>query len=154
MCEGFDVWNLVLGRTYKGFFETLDADIDLEEYEDDGYFTMDDITAFIADEIGDDADEIGGRLPVASGNCGENYILLLREGIERYMSEDVNDPEKGVVAQSQLPIMWDFVDSDSDFSHKPGGANVLYMDGHVEWQPYPGKTLPTTKANALIGRNW
>ena len=26
-----------------------------------------------------------------------------------------------------------------NFNHVPGGANVLYMDGHVEFVKYPGR---------------
>ena len=31
----------------------------------------------------------------------------------------------------------------------PGGANVLYMDGHVEWIKYPGP-FPTNRAWATL----
>jgi prepilin-type processing-associated H-X9-DG protein len=27
----------------------------------------------------------------------------------------------------------------SEFNHVPGGSNVLYMDGHVEFVKYPGE---------------
>ena len=33
----------------------------------------------------------------------------------------------------------------SDFNHVPGGANVLFMDGHVEFIRYPGE-VPVSKA--------
>jgi prepilin-type processing-associated H-X9-DG protein len=39
----------------------------------------------------------------------------------------------------------------SNFTHVPGGSNVLYMDGHVEFVRYPG-TYPVTRTWAwLIG---
>ena len=42
--------------------------------------------------------------------------------------------------------MW--VPSEGDFSyfnHIPGGGNVLFMDGHVEFQRYPSE-WPTCRA--------
>ena len=37
-------------------------------------------------------------------------------------------------------VMYDIVITVSkDFNHVPGGANVLYMDGHVECVKYPGR---------------
>ena len=32
----------------------------------------------------------------------------------------------------------------SRFNHVPGGCNVLYLDGHVEFSKYPGK-FPTSE---------
>ena len=31
-------------------------------------------------------------------------------------------------------------DYTGNFNHVPGGGNVLYMDGHVEFIKYPGDT--------------
>jgi prepilin-type processing-associated H-X9-DG protein len=40
-------------------------------------------------------------------------------------------------AQSGIPIMWDRVPlDDREYAHVPMGCNVLYMDGHVEFQRY------------------
>jgi len=36
-----------------------------------------------------------------------------------------------------------------DFSHTPGGSNVLYMDGHVEFIRYPGKA-PVNPGTATL----
>ncbi len=61
----------------------------------------------------------------------------LREGIERFFITDINNPAGSSTAQSQLAVMWDVVGTDSSiFNHVPGGANVLFMDGHVEFQKY------------------
>ncbi len=62
----------------------------------------------------------------------------LREGIERFTIKDINNPSASSTSQSVIPIMFDRIDIDvMRFNHVPGGANVLYMDGHVEWQRYP-----------------
>lgn len=43
-------------------------------------------------------------------------------------------------AQSEIFVMFDHVSTNiADFNHIPGGSNVLYMDGHVEFLRYPGK---------------
>ena len=41
------------------------------------------------------------------------------------------------------------VNGHSQFSDVPGGANVLYMDGHVVFTPYPER-FPASKGFALM----
>ncbi len=66
-------------------------------------------------------------------------IFQLREGIERFFITDINDPTSSAVVQSKLPVLIE----------RPGmheqGANVLYLDGHVEFIRYPGK-FPMTES--------
>ena len=39
----------------------------------------------------------------------------------------------------------------SEFNHLPGGANILYMDGHVSFVKYPSITdYPVTRAWAML----
>lgn len=68
----------------------------------------------------------------------------LREGAERFLIADINNPASSASAQSNFAIMWDnsfsgggYVKGARHCNHIPGGANVLYMDGHVEWAKYP-----------------
>lgn len=70
----------------------------------------------------------------------------LREGIERFLITDINNPAASAMAQSEVPIMWDHAASSgagaidvATFNHVPGGSNVLYMDGHVEFVKYPAE---------------
>ena len=78
-----------------------------------------------------------------SGTGGGNSILRLREGVERFVITDINNPAGGAVAQSDIPIVWDIVcDNPSHFNHVPGGSNILFMDGHVEFVRWPGSTGP------------
>ncbi|MBI5092898.1 MAG: hypothetical protein HZB26_10710 [Candidatus Hydrogenedentes bacterium] len=69
-------------------------------------------------------------------------INRLREGIERFMITDINNPAGSASAQSSLPVMWDSVFNDfgkisvKAYNHVPGGCNVLFMDGHVEFGKY------------------
>jgi len=63
-------------------------------------------------------------------------FLRLREGIERFFITDINNPAAGAKAQSEVFVMWDDaqVTDISRFNHVPGGGNVLYMDGHVDFR--------------------
>ena len=75
-----------------------------------------------------------------NGNAGRETVYRLREGIERFLITDINDPAGSAHAQSSVYLVWDHVRTNvKDFNHVPGGSNVLYMDGHVEFVRYPGK---------------
>ena len=96
-------------------------------------------------------DDDGSELP-------DGYKLL-REGIERFFITDINNPAAAATAQSSVFVMWDawadgrnMTTEDASqeylgiggasvlyFNHIPGGANVLYMDGHVEFLRYGTK---------------
>ena len=80
----------------------------------------------------------------------EMNVYRLREGIERFFITDINNPAASAKAQSELAVQFDILDTDtSDFNHVPGGCNVLFMDGHVEWQRYPSDH-PTTRGFAIL----
>ncbi len=73
-------------------------------------------------------------------------LYRLREGINRFMITDINNPAASAMADSEIVVMWDKTMSDVEgFNHVPGGANVLYMDGHVEFMKYPSTEFPLTK---------
>jgi len=97
----------------------------------------------------------------ASGNGGTNTIFRLREGIERFLITDINNPGAAGVSQSTLPVMWDtfgsneFDDNDQgglNFNHVPSGSNVLFMDGHVEFIRFPGK-FPLVDDDQMVKEN-
>jgi prepilin-type processing-associated H-X9-DG protein len=73
------------------------------------------------------------------GNGGGDTIYRIKEGNERFLITDVNNPQTSAMAQSSLYAMMDFFgnrDGIKMFNHVPGGCNVLFMDGHVEWIAY------------------
>ncbi len=72
------------------------------------------------------------------GNGGYgNTVYRLREGIERFMITDINNPAASAQAQSTIWIMADGVSVTlTEFNHIPGGSNILFMDGHVEFKRY------------------
>ena len=81
------------------------------------------------------------------GNIGSQGVApRLREGIERFFITDVNNPGASAQGQSQIVMMSDTVAPHPEhFNHIPGGSNVLYMDGHVDflsWVPNAGLTNP------------
>ena len=86
-----------------------------------------------------------------AGNFGtSNSIRRMREGIERFFITDINNPAASNQAQSSIPVIGDLLSADSiDYNHVPGGANWLFMDGHVEFQKYPGD-FPSTTAFAVL----
>lgn len=80
---------------------------------------------------------------------GPSYTMyFVREGIERFMITDINNPAAGAQAQSEVSLMWDNYRSRTGEAgmnnHIPGGSNVLYLDGHVGFVRYPGEH-PLTK---------
>jgi prepilin-type N-terminal cleavage/methylation domain-containing protein/prepilin-type processing-associated H-X9-DG protein len=82
------------------------------------------------------------------GNGNSNTVFRLREGIERFMITDLNNPGASAMSQSDIHIMWDQSSTNPQgFNHIPGGSNVLYMDGHVEFIRYNIK-VPVKPANA------
>ena len=95
-----------------------------------------------------------------NGNGGGDTVYRLRDGIERFLITDINNPAASALASSELPIMWDIIatpikpdstePSTAEFNHVPGGCNVLYLDGHVEFIKYPNNKFPVNAALAHV----
>lgn len=64
-------------------------------------------------------------VPAGTGTGGGDKILRLRDQV----TAEADSPGMQAVAQSQIPVMFDREST----QHLPGGMNVLYMDGHVEF---------------------
>jgi prepilin-type N-terminal cleavage/methylation domain-containing protein/prepilin-type processing-associated H-X9-DG protein len=84
-----------------------------------------------------------------AGTAGGQTLYRTREGIERFLITDINNPAGSSQGQSTIPIMFDmitapvtgdaiefFTAAQAGFNHMPGGCNVLYMDGHVSFLKY------------------
>ena len=99
---------------------------------------------------------IGLTFPLPTENNGGNTIFYLKEGIERFLITDINNAAGSAKAQSTVQIMWDRFGisgrSKNGFAHIPGGCNLLYMDGHVEFQKYPQSKGVLTAIGAAVGR--
>ncbi len=86
------------------------------------------------------------------GGPASKALYRLREGIERFFITDINNPASSALAQSEVAVMWDTIATVPwNFNHIPGGSNVLYMDGHVEFVRYPSTEMPVNLTFALIG---
>lgn len=101
--------------------------------------------------------DLGGTSYEGFGNGGGNTIYRLREGIERFLITDINNPAASAQAQSTVWIMLDqFANSGAIefFNHVPGGCNVLFQDGHVEFIKYvsseTGATPPVLPSVGVI----
>jgi prepilin-type N-terminal cleavage/methylation domain-containing protein/prepilin-type processing-associated H-X9-DG protein len=82
---------------------------------------------------------------IPMGNGEGTTVYRLREGIERFLITDINNPAASARAQSAIPIMIDIFGTAAAvpfFNHVPGGCNCLYLDGHVAFIRYPGPDQP------------
>jgi len=103
-----------------------------------------------------------------TGTGGGNMVLRVQEGAERFLITDINNTASGNKAQTVIAVMWDQAMTSSGdtpdileklkFNHPPGGSNILYMDGHVEFHRYPDaagdRAVPMGKMATLIGSLW
>ncbi len=95
-----------------------------------------------------------GYIQPPNGNADGDTIHRLREGIERFLITDINNAGASAQAQSTIPLMGDLFGAGPGitiFNHIPGGCNMLYLDGHVEFIRYPGKAPVTPGMANLLG---
>ncbi len=97
----------------------------------------------------------GTRVDDNGNPAGSINFPRTKEGIGRFLITDINNPAAGAKAESMIVTM---VDAWGDgrvfgevpggnvssggtiaFNHLPGGSNVLYLDGHVEFVRYEAK---------------
>ncbi len=101
-------------------------------------------------KIADEDIDITNQHPGAGyGNAGGNTIYRFREGIERFLITDINNAAASAKAQSMVFVMLDQLGNGSAgiqaFNHVPGGCNVLFMDGHVEFVVYISDSKAATQ---------
>jgi len=105
------------------------------------------------DAIAQAADSPGGAHDWKFKDEQDNVydVFSLRQGVTRFLITDINSPWQGHVADASVPMMWDLISTlPQDFNHIPGGTNVLYMDGHVEFARYPqASPYPASRAWAM-----
>jgi prepilin-type N-terminal cleavage/methylation domain-containing protein/prepilin-type processing-associated H-X9-DG protein len=110
------------------------------------------------DSIWDNSNTHGDESYDVGGTIGNVDFLHLKEGIERFTITDINNPAGSAQGQSNIVVLYDmamsadanFGDKDGHlpadhvgevrpdlFNHLPGGSNILFLDGHVEFAKYP-----------------
>lgn len=97
--------NRIAGESFVYFPWTLESPEDLEA---------------LTDKPIQLAQKTSGDLEIA-----DKMLYRTREGIERYLITDINNPAGSAKAQANIPVLF----------QRPGekGAYVLFMDGHVEF---------------------
>jgi prepilin-type N-terminal cleavage/methylation domain-containing protein/prepilin-type processing-associated H-X9-DG protein len=92
--------------------------------------------------------------PPKVGNGGGDTIYRLREGIERFLITDINNPAASSRAQSEIQIMADLTSTVvSGYNHAPGGSNILFLDGHVQFDKFPGTGFVSKPFAYIVGNN-
>ena len=84
------------------------------------------------------------------GNGQGEQIYRLREGIERFAISNVANPSASALPQSEIFVMFDAFGSTEYFNHVPGGSNVLFLDGHVQFMKYPSEPPVSKRVGTLL----
>jgi prepilin-type processing-associated H-X9-DG protein len=124
-------------------------------------------TRFIDKDLSNTGDGFAGYdagRATVTGDSGPFTLYKLREGVERFTITDINNPAASALAQSSVAVMWDhWALANVDpaivggsigialYNHVPGGCNVLYMDGHVEWVRQGAKYPVPSAAGGVVG---
>lgn len=112
------------------------------------YVMLEAIGGFFGGVYGEDVDLSG--YGEGLGTAGTNEVFRLREGIERFLITDIDNPGASAKAQSQIWVTFDKLSTvPSEYNHVPGGSNVLFMDGHVEFIPF-GQDAPVLPGVATV----
>lgn len=152
--------NLALGPTCVGYSHEISAQnaawaLRLFSHGEDGSGIFNDpanVDTFVDDdfelEFYQDMGWLAPGLWIGNGNT--TTLFRLREGVERYLITDINNPGAAGDGQTNVYVMWDqtslFVEG---YNHVPGGSNILFLDGHVDFERYPGRG-PTSQAFATV----
>ncbi len=110
-------------------------------------------TAFVLYYVNDEAgylDYLESDLDFMHEDNGESTLYRLREGVERFLITDINNPGASAFAQSDVPVIYDLITKQvATYNHIPGGSNVLFLDGHVDFLRYRTE-WPMNSAFALL----
>jgi len=123
----------------------------IDGWQDGGIITLDGVPVPAPTEFSNFTN-LRSELTLTMGDGSELQIRGLKEGIERFLITDINNPATSSAGQSSVAILYDHAltygedavqDGDVDaqgaiaeFNHVPGGSNVLFMDGHVQFGKY------------------
>lgn len=143
--------------TPKSFMEPDDADQNAENPSIDWTLVNEALTGTLTAWVffglgvpGGDGEALDKDVTFTDGGGRTDTIYRLREGIERFLITDINNPAASAHAQSEIVVYYDTVSAAyENFNHIPGGGNVLYLDGHTEFLRYPSE-YPVSRAWAIL----
>lgn len=95
------------------------------------------------DRFGDNIEaEYDSRYGHAPGGGDTWYQTAI--GIGKIFIRSIDDPGTDYVDDSKIPVLFDTVSQNGlvQMNHLPVGGNVLYLDGHVEFQKYSTTKSP------------
>jgi len=142
--DNFTYWNYdYIGHVFQG-----------DEIDRDGIlsFVSTGLMPLLADPRGFDQDiYLDPPWTWTGSDRTQTTFYRLREGVERFLITDINNPAGSAQAQSTLPVIWDTPSTTAEkFNHVPGGCNIAYMDGHVNFVRYPSDTFPVCEGFAQV----
>ena len=154
-CTGYGVGQSAADESYFYLGWVMDR-LDTEDFSYEGQMVPGQVFALLGAITNDTTAEWCDNDVTVSlwgfGNAGGNILYRLREGIERFLITDINNPAATAQAQSEIAISADLTATDPTlFSHIPGGSNILYLDGHVEFERYPGKGFVSKAFATAVG---
>jgi len=84
-------------------------------------------------------------VPPGRGNNGSDRIHRLAEGVEQHFITNDHDAAASMRARTRIPVLL-------ERPHEPNQKDlyVLYLDGHVEREPYPGRWPATTRVMNVL----
>ena len=132
--EYYGVWGAVTVGNIKGSAQIGGVGpVDIKDFDGDLTRALDEWPPWVPAE--------------ATGSGGSDRVYRIRKGIERFLITNINNAAARARGESMTPTLWDTVGSSefgdntagsAAYNHIPSGANVLYLDGHVDFIRYPG----------------
>ena len=143
------VWNFFAVSDSNGRLVDYVADLAVEGCEEVGIARVSgpgfkDIPDEVLDYMAAGDNRAGGAVTDDDGGPLPWKYYKLREGIERFFITDINNPAASSTAQSGMAVMYDAFgarpgeegsgSSVGGYNHIVGGSNILFMDGHVQFE--------------------
>ena len=75
-------------------------------------------------------------------DTADRMLRRLKRDVEYFFVENRSDPQAAANTRAAIPIMFETMES-TVFGSDPDGANVLYLDGHVDYVRF-GSQFPVT----------